>query len=191
LLGRNGSTPRVESLAMRSAEETVYTLEVDGDHCFRVGEQGLLVHNTSAPCCSGLSYTGAPTPIMTVTVGGRIVPIYGAGQKTGKINCPNSVNKHRQASVNIAQTAAATGSYQYLTLDRSWSTATGGASSDARRPDVIGVRCDGLVLAWEVISIGDDPLVLEMRLQAGYATLPPVNQGVPVAAYIFVVPPMC
>jgi len=27
----------------------VLTLEVDGDHCFRVGEQGILVHNASAP----------------------------------------------------------------------------------------------------------------------------------------------
>jgi hypothetical protein len=39
--------PRVESLALRSGEESVYTLEVDGDHCYRVGEQGLLVHNAS------------------------------------------------------------------------------------------------------------------------------------------------
>jgi RHS repeat-associated protein len=53
LLARDGSTPWVESLAMRSAEEPVYTLEVDGDHCYRVGEQGLLVHNISADCEPG------------------------------------------------------------------------------------------------------------------------------------------
>jgi hypothetical protein len=47
LLARDGTTPRVESLALRSGEEAVYTLEVDGDHCYRVGEQGLLVHNSS------------------------------------------------------------------------------------------------------------------------------------------------
>jgi hypothetical protein len=27
----------------------VYNIEVDGDHCYRVGRQGLLVHNASAP----------------------------------------------------------------------------------------------------------------------------------------------
>jgi hypothetical protein len=27
----------------------VYNLEVEGDHCYRVGEHGILVHNTSAP----------------------------------------------------------------------------------------------------------------------------------------------
>ena len=31
----------------------MYNIEVEGDHCYRVGEQGLLVHNASAPsgCC--------------------------------------------------------------------------------------------------------------------------------------------
>jgi DNA/RNA non-specific endonuclease len=30
--------------------EPVFNIEVDGDHVYRVGEQGLLVHNQSAPC---------------------------------------------------------------------------------------------------------------------------------------------
>jgi hypothetical protein len=29
-------------------EEPVYNIEVDGDHCYRVGQEGLLVHNASA-----------------------------------------------------------------------------------------------------------------------------------------------
>jgi len=29
-------------------DEPVYNIEVDGDHCYRVGQQGLLVHNQSA-----------------------------------------------------------------------------------------------------------------------------------------------
>jgi hypothetical protein len=47
LLARDGSTPRVESLALRAEPEPVYNIEVEGDHCYRVGQQGLLVHNAS------------------------------------------------------------------------------------------------------------------------------------------------
>jgi hypothetical protein len=44
-----GSTPAVVSLALRPGHEPVYNIEVDGDHCYRVGRQGLLVHNNSLP----------------------------------------------------------------------------------------------------------------------------------------------
>ncbi len=40
--------PVVESLTLREQLEAVYTFEVEGDHCYRVGEQGLMVHNASA-----------------------------------------------------------------------------------------------------------------------------------------------
>jgi hypothetical protein len=49
LLAADGSTPRVVSLTLRAGPEPVYNIEVDGDHCYRVGQQGLLVHNMSAP----------------------------------------------------------------------------------------------------------------------------------------------
>jgi hypothetical protein len=32
----------------------VYNIEVEGDHCYRVGQQGILVHNQSAPCSYNL-----------------------------------------------------------------------------------------------------------------------------------------
>jgi hypothetical protein len=54
LSGRNGPA-RLLSRVMRAEPEPVYNLEIEGDHCFRVGEQGLLVHNASAgptPCDS-------------------------------------------------------------------------------------------------------------------------------------------
>jgi hypothetical protein len=38
----------VRSFTKREKEEPVYNIEVDGDHCYRVGEFGLLVHNSSA-----------------------------------------------------------------------------------------------------------------------------------------------
>ena len=43
----NGSTPCVLSLKQREHPEEVFNIEVDGDHVYRVGEQGLLVHNAS------------------------------------------------------------------------------------------------------------------------------------------------
>jgi hypothetical protein len=48
LKGLNG-TAKVESLTLRDHSESVYNIEVDGDHCYRVGEQGLLAHNASCP----------------------------------------------------------------------------------------------------------------------------------------------
>ncbi len=182
-------TTVVERRTKREEPETVYNIEVEGDHVFRVGESGVLVHNASAPCCSGLSNTGASSPVENVSVGGRTVPIYGKGQRTGSATCPGGVNKHRQASERIARDAAATGDYEYLTVNRAWSTSTGGATADTRRPDVIGVRCDGKVVAWEVISGGDDPADLDVRVRTGYATLPATNKGTP--PLVRVVPPAC
>ncbi len=42
-------TTVVESLVRRSSPEAVYNIEVEGDHCYRVGESGVLVHNQSVP----------------------------------------------------------------------------------------------------------------------------------------------
>ena len=38
------------SFTQRPEPEPVFNLEVEGDHCYRVGEQGLLVHNNSVGC---------------------------------------------------------------------------------------------------------------------------------------------
>jgi len=46
LAGRDGAA-RVLALAPRNRLETVYAIEVDGDHVYRVGELCLLVHNLS------------------------------------------------------------------------------------------------------------------------------------------------
>jgi hypothetical protein len=47
LSAEDGSTPVVLSLKKLAAPEPVFNIEVDGDHVYRVGEQGLLVHNAS------------------------------------------------------------------------------------------------------------------------------------------------
>jgi hypothetical protein len=52
LQASDGTTPRVVSWTLRAEPEPVYNIEVDGDHVYRVGQQGLLVHNQSVrpPC---------------------------------------------------------------------------------------------------------------------------------------------
>jgi hypothetical protein len=55
LQAADGSMPVVESVTLREEPEPVVNIEVEGDHCYRVGQQGLLVHNMSQP-------TGQPNP---------------------------------------------------------------------------------------------------------------------------------
>jgi hypothetical protein len=50
-----------------------------------------------------------------------------------------------------------------------------GTSGDI--PDVIGVRRNGTVDAWEVQSKTDNPQELQRRLVAGRNSLPPERQG--------------
>jgi hypothetical protein len=57
LQASDGTTPRVVSLTLRAAPEPVYNIEVDGDHCYRVGRQGLLAHNASPGCPIQASFT--------------------------------------------------------------------------------------------------------------------------------------
>jgi hypothetical protein len=57
------TTQKVESLTRRETRETVYNIEVDGEHVFYVGEDGVLVHNE----CAGLHhfvsrYLGSKVP---------------------------------------------------------------------------------------------------------------------------------
>ncbi len=46
LLLADETTRRVESITLRPTRETVYNIEVDGEHVFYVGEDGVLVHNS-------------------------------------------------------------------------------------------------------------------------------------------------
>ncbi len=56
---------RLLSRALRSEPEPVYNIEVEGDHCYRVGEQGILVHNASAP--ADTTYKSLGTEEVTVS----------------------------------------------------------------------------------------------------------------------------
>jgi hypothetical protein len=48
LSGLNGLV-RIAKVRDTGRIESVYNFEVEGDHCYRVGQQGILVHNASAP----------------------------------------------------------------------------------------------------------------------------------------------
>ncbi len=55
-----------------AGEEPVFNLEVDGDHCYRVGELGLLVHNASAPKygpTKSIPFTDSNGNMVTAVVG--------------------------------------------------------------------------------------------------------------------------
>ncbi len=68
LLASDGSTPVVEMITLREQGEPVYNIEVEGDHCYRVGQQGLLVHNASAPqVCNPAAGSVVYDPVKTVT----------------------------------------------------------------------------------------------------------------------------
>ncbi|MEZ6056957.1 MAG: polymorphic toxin-type HINT domain-containing protein [Planctomycetaceae bacterium] len=169
---------RVDDLFREETTAQVFNLQIAECHTYAVGNAAILVHNASpAACCSGMSYTGDKSPNFTVKAGNRVVTVYGEGQKTGDADCSNGVNKHRQTSINIATKAAKSGQYEYCTMDRAWSTSTGGVSSCNKRPDVICVKCNGQVDAWEVQSRTDEYEDLEERLQAGMKTLPAPVQG--------------
>jgi hypothetical protein len=72
---------------------------------------------------------------------------------------------------------AVSGDYEYITIQRSWRTATGRVSESRRIPDIIGVRRDGRVDAYEVKSSTDKEKELSQRLREGMQSLPAKNRG--------------
>ena len=82
----------------------MYNIEVDGDHVYRVGEQGLLVHNASVPCDSrglmpGQSEVLSKDMIVVTTHAGPMAP--------------------RGASFNFIRVKKAVANLEYLGSSRS------------------------------------------------------------------------
>ena len=106
----NGSTPCVLSLKQREHPEEVCNIEVNGDHVYRVGEQGLLVHNASAP-------TTAPAPCCPPPVTSPSSATLGTNLGSGPnadVN-PTTVSNQPQAHHIVAGSApAAAGSRMIL-----------------------------------------------------------------------------
>src|SRR5262249_2552220 len=92
----------------------------------------------------GETYRGLDDPM------GREVKVYGQGDRGGA-----TTPGHAEAMNNQAERMAESGLYVRIYLQRSWRTATGEARASSLIPDVIGIRRDGSVDAFEVPSITD------------------------------------
>jgi hypothetical protein len=103
---------------------------------------------------------------------GREARIYGQAER-GSSTTPG----HAEAMNDLAEQLAQSGDYDYITIQRSWGTATERESTSRKIPDVIGVRRDGRVDVWEVESKTDDPETLQQRLDDAMETLPEQNRG--------------
>ena len=65
---------RVESYIDSQSEEPVYNLEVDGDHCYRVGKLNIVAHNVSVNGCEndpGKGSTKCDRKALNTALGGR------------------------------------------------------------------------------------------------------------------------
>jgi Pretoxin HINT domain len=79
LSGRAGPV-RVVARTLCAQPEEVYNLEVEGEHCYRVGEQGILVHNSSASPCTNAFAVASKDVDETITCAGSQFPWTGSGQ---------------------------------------------------------------------------------------------------------------
>lgn len=129
---------------------------------------------SSATPKSGLSVVERPgMQRRTVTDRhGREVTIWGQAEQAS-----SKTPGHAEAINKQVARMAASGDYEYITVQRSWRTATGRVSPSRDMPDVIGVRRDGHVDAYEVWSKTDDKTELWQRLNRGMGTLPPGQRG--------------
>ena len=111
-------------------------------------------------------------PLMTMKdTRGRPVEVWGQSESA------STTPGHSDTIAALAIEMAGSGKYEFVTMQRSWRTATGRVSKSGRIPDVIGVRRDGKVDAYEVISKSDNRDALMQRLEEGMNTLPPKRRG--------------
>lgn len=64
---------------------------------------------------------------------------------------------------DITARLAATGDYEFLTMDLAIRTTTGRIIGSGDRPDIIGVRCDEKLVVWEVQSSKQSRKVLNAK----------------------------
>jgi hypothetical protein len=95
----------------------------------------------------------------------------------GQTSSSSTTPGHGNTIEAKAWSMARTGAYRYITLQRSWRVATSLAGVSTSIPDLIGVRRDDRVDAFEVASQSDDREALELRLRRGLETLPPEHRG--------------
>ena len=127
------------------------------------------------PSSSGSGLSVVQRSDMTVRTAkdaqGRAVAIW--GQTRSSSTTPG----HDKTMEAKALSMALSGDYEYITIQRSWRTATGRVSKSRRIPDIIGVRRSGRVDAYEVESKTDKRKDLRQRLREGMQTLPAKRRG--------------
>ncbi len=103
---------------------------------------------------------------------GRRVPIYGNSASASR------TEGHAETIDRAAERMAASGKYSHIVIgDRSLRTATGLKDASRRRPDIIGIRNDRKVDAFEVPSKSDSEELLIIRLDEASFTLPEEVRG--------------
>jgi hypothetical protein len=108
----------------------------------------------------------------TLQVKGKQVEIWGQAEFSS-----STTPGHFRTMVQHVEKMAKTGEYKYFVLQRSWRTATGRTSQERLMPDIIGVRWDDVVDAWEVRSLSDTTEILRARLKVGMQSLPERYRG--------------
>lgn len=92
---------------------------------------------------------------------GKLVQIYGQASSS------STTDGHEAIMWVKARELAESGEYQFITLQRSWRTATKRTNESRLIPDIIGRRRDGTYDAWEVMSDSDTRPALRQRLNKG------------------------
>ncbi|MEW4454581.1 Hint domain-containing protein [Bremerella sp. JC817] len=64
-------TSKVETISEREAAEPVYNIEVEGDHVYRIGDSGVLVHNASSKECGLFGERFGAVPKYTTEAAGN------------------------------------------------------------------------------------------------------------------------
>ena len=176
LLTHDEKTHSIESIQRREGLFKVYNIEVEELHTYYVSSLQILVHNECD--LKVVKRSNMPENVATdlngnsVIIDGKPVMVYGQATQ-GSSTTPG----HGDAMIDLIARLAPTGDYEYFTLQRSWRTATGRVAADGKIPDVIGVRRNGKVDAWEVESTTDDPAILRQRLSKGMNSLPLERRG--------------
>lgn len=95
----------------------------------------------------------------------------------GQTSSASTTPGHDKTMEAKARDMARSGEYEYITLQRAWRTATGRVGKSRKIPDIIGVRRDGRVDAFEVESKTDKRNDLRQRLRNGMNSLPAKHRG--------------
>ena len=112
-----------------------------------------------------------------VSAGGQRTLLLGTAQE---VYTKYGSTQHASTVLRIAEELAASGQYEYITMNRAWKTAVTRnppITPLSTRPDIIAVKRTGKVDAFEVASEGQEELDLLNRLIAEMNSLPHEIQG--------------